>query len=520
MKKVFRNVLIALLLVTMVAGLIIQLSAKSQVSNFLNRKIPSHIKLSFDDIDVNVLSGKIQLHDISIDFFNRDTALSHTTAKMETLTLDGLGYWKFLMANTISADELNLKHPEVLYYSHKRVARKDTLSQGVVQLLKTIKLEKLSIDDGRFLMYKEGADSVQVMAPNINFSIYDLKTDSELIKEKIPLVYGNYTFNSSEIFVNLGPYEKLDVNQFELTKENLKIEKLNLISKYDKSELSKVLKTERDHIDLKIPEVNIRAIDFGFKKERFFVAAEFGSIQGPQLNTFRDKLVADNIEEQQLYGTLLRNLPIDIAIDEVEVVDGNIVYEELVKTGNDAGKISINSVNVLAKNISNTYGPGEKTLVEADAKLMNTSPLHLEWGFDATDENDAMTASGSVLDFDSKKVNQFLEANLGVQANGKIDALYFTINGNKLRASGDMKMNYRNFKFAILKRNRLGINKLLSAIGNLFINDGSKTDTDGFRHGKISVERDPTKSFFNYLWINVRDGIGSTLTGDGKKKKK
>ena len=62
------------------------------------------------------------------------------------------------------------------------------------------------------------------------------------------------------------------------------------------------------------------------------------------------------------------------------------------------------------------------------------------------------------------------------------------------------------------------VNKFLTTIGNLFVNDGSKTDEDGYRHGTINVNRNQTKSFFNYLWLNVQDGLISTLTGNGEKK--
>jgi hypothetical protein len=78
-------------------------------------------------------------------------------------------------------------------------------------------------------------------------------------------------------------------------------------------------------------------------------------------------------------------------------------------------------------------------------------------------------------------------------------------------------MNYENFRFRVLKKDRMGVNKLLTFVGNIFTNDGSRTDKSGYRYGEIYAERDNTKSFFNYLWINVMDGIVSTLTGNGKK---
>lgn len=518
-KRTFRNTILGLLFVLGVSVLALHLVAANQVSKFLDRKLPAHIKLSYSEIDVNLLKGQIHLEEVTMGFFNRDSAIRHTDVKMQDLTLTGLSYWQFLTKNTIGAEELNLNKPEVNYYSQRRVNPEDKESKGVVNLLKTIQLEELSVVDGQFIMFKKGQDSLQVKAPKINISIYNLHTDSERIKQKIPLTYGNYDFESSEIFVDLGPYEKLEVGQFEMNDKKVKIGSLSLVSKYDRQALSKVIPTERDYVDLRIPEVTFKSIDFGFNKNRFFVSSESGMIQSPKLASYRDKLVADNVEKQKLYGTLLRNLPISLSIDEIEVVNGNVVYEELTKRGHEAGRISFDQLNVLAQNISNTYKVGGKTHIKVESKFMNSAPMKLEWSFDTTNERDVIIASGSVTNFDATNMDQFLSNNLGVNAKGKINALYFTINADNRSSTGDIKMKYRDFKFAVLKKNRLGVNKLLSAIGNLFVNDGSDTDTDGFRHGKIEVERDPTKSFFNYLWINVRDGIGSTLTGDGKKVK-
>lgn len=79
-------------------------------------------------------------------------------------------------------------------------------------------------------------------------------------------------------------------------------------------------------------------------------------------------------------------------------------------------------------------------------------------------------------------------------------------------------MKYKDFRFMVLKKDRLGVNKFLTFLGNMIANDGSKTDAMGYRYGEIYAERDATKSFFNYLWLNVMDGIVSTLTADGKKE--
>ena len=61
------------------------------------------------------------------------------------------------------------------------------------------------------------------------------------------------------------------------------------------------------------------------------------------------------------------------------------------------------------------------------------------------------------------------------------------------------------------------INKFLTSIGNIFVSNRSKTNAGGYRYGDINADRIVTKSFFNYLWINLKSGIVSTLTGSGEK---
>ena len=97
--------------------------------------------------------------------------------------------------------------------------------------------------------------------------------------------------------------------------------------------------------------------------------------------------------------------------------------------------------------------------------------------------------------------------------------MYFTISGDEHVANGDVKMRYNDFKFKVLEKNGLKINKVLTFIGNLFIDDGSKTDENGYRYGDIeNVKRNQNKSFFNYLWISLQEGLLHLLSGNGKKK--
>src|SRR5690606_22311625 len=109
----------------------------------------------------------------------------------------------------------------------------------------------------------------------------------------------------------------------------------------------------------------------------------------------------------------------------------------------------------------------------------------------------------------------FMEPNLNVQLNGEVNKTYFTINGNDHTSLIDLKLQYDHFNIAILKQNGKEKNKFLSAVVNLFVSKDSNNKSNEFRHGNAKdVERDKTKSVFNYLWINIKAGLLNAMTGD------
>lgn len=516
-KNTVIRVLFVLALLFAIVVVIAQITAKSAVADFLERKLPHHVQLKYENMDANVLSGTIGLRDISIDFYDRDSMLLNTKVTMDAIALEGLSYWDFLVNSKIDVRHLLLERPQVRHYPYRMLPKKYKEPEGVVQLLKVISLKELSVQNGSLDLLRDDVDSIALALRNLNFSVENTSTGPDQIVKRIPVDYGNYEMNADSLYVNLGPYEKLDVAGIHWNREGARITGLQLQSKFGKRALSTHLMEERDHVDLKIPEMRLDSIRFGFEKDTFFIVTGKGIIDQPALELYRDKFVADDKATKKLYSRSIRQLPIHIDVPEIEIVNGTVVYSERVADVSNPGKLSFKSLNATLSNISNTYASGEKTLIKARTKFMGEADMTLDWSFDINRTNDAFFASGTVSNFNATSINPFLESNVRAKASGSIDELYFTINGNSISSSGDMKMKYQDFRFQVLKKNRLGINKLLTAIGNIFIDDGSKTDAAGFRYGNIAAERDPTKSFFNYLWLNVRNGTLSTLTGNGEK---
>lgn len=506
-----------LILIFGVVSLVLQLRAEYAVENFLKRKIPGHLQLTYDELNVNFLMGNLGFENVSLKIKNRDSLQIHTVVRSEAIQIEGFRYLQLMFKKTIAIEALILQKPTLKYYPYKYIRSEKAKSKGMVSLLKTIVIDKLDIQEGNFQILKDDIDSVQVAIKSYDFTLYEGRTDPELVAEKIPLSYESYELKADSIFADLGQFETLTVRSLLTTESEFEIKDIHLESKYSKRELSQHLKKERDYVNLKIPEVTLVEMNFGFTADRFGIAMDAIKIKKPKVEFYRDKFLPDDVRPKSLYSKLLRELPLDITIGNAAIESGNLVYQEKPKNRKEAGTLTFEKLNATLKNITND-SKGRKTVIKANTQIMGHAPLAVEWSFDVNATSDNFNISGSLKNLEAERLNTFLEPNLRTRARGTIQEMYFTFDGNALQSQGAMKMKYEDFKFNILNKDRLGINKVLTSLGNLFVNDGSKTDSKGYRHGTMTVEREINKSFFNYLWSNVREGIISTLTGKGVKE--
>tara|TARA_Y100000815_G_scaffold205634_1_gene189462 strand:- start:553 stop:1179 length:627 start_codon:yes stop_codon:yes gene_type:complete len=205
-------------------------------------------------------------------------------------------------------------------------------------------------------------------------------------------------------------------------------------------------------------------------------------------------------------------------IDNAQIKAASIEYEEKVKADTHAGKLSFKDLQATIINLGNTYALGEKTTsIQANALFMEKSPIEVDWSFDVQNKNDQFRFKADVGELPVAALNSFTEPNLNVKLTGALHKAYFDISGDNSSSHINMKMNYDDFKIAVLNDKKEKKKWLISTLANLFVSkDSEEKGSDSFRSGEGTAERDTTKSIFNYLWINVKQGLISVLTGDGE----
>lgn len=478
LKKKFSKIFLGVLGVLLLCLLGLQFYGKHLISKTISKQLPENLELIYKDLDLNILFGNIEFKDLKLNVLNLKTKKTETQVTLEALQIKDLKYWTLWKNKQFNIDDLIVKNADII-------------------------------------VFKKDEKGVELSANNISFEFSEFKTDSILFKNKIPFNYKALNLTLSELFVDLSRFEILKIATLSYESDNLKFEDLSLVSKFNKEELSQQLKKERDYVNFKVPKGTSTKLILKIENDRFKISADSFSLNNSELHLFRDKLIADDTSKKILYGTKLKKLPFQLDIETFAIENATIFYSEKVTENIDPENISFEKLDARIDNLSNINN--KKTTINATTKLMGKAPLEFNWSFNTSDPADTFNASAVLKDFDAITINPFLESQANVRALGSISEMYYTIYGNDFKSTGNMKMKYQNFEFSILNKDQSGINKTLSVIANIFTNDGSKADENGYRYGDIEVERDQTKSFFNYLWLNTKDGLKNTVVGNGKK---
>ncbi len=498
---------LGIVLLPILAGVAAQTIFSNKVNTLLDEKVPESLNFTYGDVSTNVLLGKVNLTEVSTNNPHQNIDF-----EAQSVTISGLQFLPLLQNGEMAIDDITLESPKIV---HRQTEKDTTSKKDNNPPSKKYSIGNLSIQNGSYTMLNHTLDSV-VNLVHIDFTLSEIHFDKETAKENIPFTYGAYQLYAKKGYYNLSPLEFIEFQEMELDPVNGKIHQLALQSKYGKVALSKRLAVEHDHYNLTIDNIFLKDWDFGIQNDLPYFHLEKIQLQEPVFHVYRDKLVPDDTSHQKLYNQALRDLPLDLKIDSIDIKKGLITYQERLEPDVEPEKLRFTEIEGTVHNL-HSRGSGMVT-IDINAQLMGNGPFSLDWSFDPRSKSNDFLVAGTLKEFKTENISPFLKTNLNAEVKGTVEQMYFTISGNELESQGDMKMKYDSFEFTVLKKDRLGVNKLLTTVVNLFTKDGNNTDKDGFRHGNFNVARKQDKSFFNYLWINLQQGLVDTMTGRGKKR--
>lgn len=141
---------------------------------------------------------------------------------------------------------------------------------------------------------------------------------------------------------------------------------------------------------------------------------------------------------------------------------------------------------------------------------MKSATIEVRWDFDITSLSDDFSFKGNVSGLTVSDINYFTRPTINVELNGEVKKAYFDIEGNHTSSQIDFKITYDDLKVTIVDNGKRK-KKILSTLTNILIKKDSKNEVTNYREVQSHVVRNKDKSFFNYLWINLEEGLKQTM---------
>jgi len=477
---------------------------------FANKIVKQKIKTGIEE---ELTNSNVEYKDITVDILNGSSVVSKPSLKLgraiissEELRAIDLDYKEYFSTKKIVFDRIVFNKPEILITPSIPVKpKKDETPKK--DFKEDIKIKHLVIKDGQLKITGNDTLNEGLYVSLKSMDIYDLHITKESLKNKIPFNFREVSLESDSLTYSLNPFHDLQVGKLQLDKGLLKISNLQVIPKYSKVEFDKRQKVENDRFELNIPVIKLKDFRWSFNGDKLQLESAETSVENAEFNIYRNKLLPDDLSIKPLYSKKLRELETKLKFDKIQISNSNLIYEEKSVAGKPPGKVMFSKMDVAIANITNLNLESQdfpKTSLTAKAKFMDESNLNFNMEFNIKDPEDKFNFSGNLAGISAGAMNSFLKPALNIEVEGEISSMFFNFYGNNDNALGDTRLQYHDFKVEILKKDGVRKNKILSGLANLILkNDVSNKKMD---QKNIEATRDKTKSFWNFLWLCIRNG--------------
>lgn len=403
-------------------------------------------------------------------------------------------------------DEFQLNNPQFVHVPKKTPKKTSEPSK----LNDFILINKVSVNNANYVLKDKAAKYKKLTVNNFNLTLSDIRVDDKTVLENVPFLYKNPLLTTGKIHFDTGKDYNIHATGIVVKQANASIKDFKMIPKITRKQHASKLKYGQDYYNLSTASIQFNNFNWGFNaQDEFFIKFKEVVLNSMDAHIYRDASIPNNPKENHLYSYRLRNVDFPFEVQSLKIKNSKLIYEEDSATSTNPGKLTFANFNLTASNIYSGYNrsSGPKTQIVVNTKFMQQGDLVASWQFDIMDRSDKFNINGDLKNFPAPAMNPFLKPYMKVQASGKIDHMAFNFNGNNDQANGNYAMDFKNLKMTLFNKENKE-RKVLTAAANLVV----RSDTDGFKKTEIKpVDRKKEKSFFNFLWLCIMQGLKQTV---------
>jgi hypothetical protein len=315
----------------------------------------------------------------------------------------------------------------------------------------------------------------------------------------------NLNIEAEAMSYDLDDLHLLTSERFAYSNQTAEFSKFKIEPKFSRADYIHHIKIEKDLIDFEAETLSISDPKCSKKDGVYRLMAKKIHIDSSISSIYRDKTIADDTSIKPLYSESLRNLDFKIKVDSVVLSNSKLSYLELMKKNQSPGEIEFNFIDGYVANLHN-FLEQEHPEIKTEIKAKFTEESDIYFNLSLVPDHENFQLSTTIKKAEDRSVNGFFAPAMRMKLDGRIDNIETSFRGDNSEMNGDFSMAYEKLKLNILRKDG-SKNNFASLLSNVFVNNrnvNKKLQLEG-------IKRDPTKSFWNYVWTFHLNGLKKSL---------
>lgn len=516
---------------------------REQLATLVNRSTEGLYHIEFSTFHTNFITGTAVINDVRIypdtQVFRQFIAEKKAPNNRYYIALKQLSVRHFhpllmYFGKKAKIDQLLFDKPHVTMinrhfdFNDDRPPRpRKSPYDYISALFQSLQIEKIDFKQVNFKYINENGakpdiDSVANLNVSLNDWLIDARSASDTSRlyllKGIAIDLSNYRYATPDSMY----FVQLDQLMFHSTTGKLNIKQLALVPRYSTADFARVNGYARDRFTIKLNNLELQGMDLPAYVQRQEVRARQMAMSDGQLEVYNDNRFPKREVDRtgRFPHQLLQQIQARLSVDTIHLQAIDIRYSEFDAESGQTGTISFEKTAGTIQNVTNMpWKKAQNPFIQANLEsyVMGQGRLQVGFTFDMLSPKGAFTYQGELTNLDGKTLNQITKPLGMVQVNrAEIRSLRFDVRADEKQATGDVAFRYNDLSVALLKKEsgkeRLVRQGLISFLANNLVIYSDNPSADGkFTPAKLRYTRQPTASFFNYIWKTLFQGVKHSI---------
>lgn len=433
--------------------------------------------------------------------------------RVDTLEVNGLSLFRLAFGRAIAMDRLVLRTNGLVFGSRKDRAISNTLKEPASR---TVRVGRFDLQATSTRVVRASDDTLSFAVRAIAVSGRDLRFATGTASSATPRRCDQLqvVLDSLVGFSSTGYAVGFDHGALDQGMGTFEFFCLNVGPTAGLEAHSASMRLEGDVYQARLDTVTGRGLDMALLLAQGVCSVRGVSISSGDIGVLRDKTLPDGPDPiKPLLARVIRGLPVNSGIDTIAMNGVDISYQERSTKSLGYAWIPFSGVNATIIGARNRSVGTARLTIDAKCLAFESAPVELAFNSVITDTTDHFDVSARIGSLPFSELNRATGPLANIKATeGVMDSLVFHMHADDRSGYGTVRMTYDGLKLENgWRRNSDMMLDVKTALLNTLVRDQNRQKGGVTSPAKYALTRLRNRSFFNYLWSGLREGVKAAL---------